>query len=103
MYWERIIQFQNGAFRFFITNKNHQTLTDNQNSNSNKPSFEKERASQVSELLLKIFSSAKISITIKKKFGENFEIKLTGKQSDQKVIRFVENEVNELTEKEKNR
>jgi len=90
----------------FINNISQNKVSSNNiNSNSNtiKSSLEKERANQLSDLLLKIFSSCNISRTLKRKFGENFEIKLTDKEADPKFILLVDNEVNELIKKEKER
>lgn len=97
----------NAEYNKFNNNTNIETVKLNQNtisnSNQNKTSQEKERANRVSELLLKIFSSANISRSLKRKLGENFEIKLTDKQVDPNFIQLVENEVFDLIEKEKQR
>ncbi len=76
-------------------------LQNKPNNDKNKNSLEKIRANTVSDLLLKIFSSANISRTLKRKFGENFEIKLTDKDVDPNFISMIENEVNELIDFEK--
>jgi len=89
----------NGAFSIKSPNNNVNNLY----SNKVKTSLEKERANQVSDLLLKIFSSSNISKTLKRKFGENFEINLTDKEADPNFIRLVDNEVNELLNEEKDR
>lgn len=68
---------------------------------SSKLNSEKEKATQVSELLLKIFSTSNITKILKRKFGDNFEMKLTEKQVDQNFIKLVENEVNQLIQKER--
>lgn len=81
----------NGQFKHSPTN------------NTNKALFEKDRASLVSELLLKIFSSKSISSSLKRKFGENFEMKLTDKESETDFILSVEKEVDDLLKKEKER
>lgn len=85
-------EFKNSNGNF--TTKN--SLKNKPNAEKNKSSLEKIRANMVSDLLLKIFSSANISRTLKRKFGENFEIKLTDKHVDPKFIYMIEKEVNVL-------
>ena len=72
---------------------------DNKN-NKLRISAEKEKATHISDLLLKIFSSKIINKTLKRKFGDNFQIKLTDKESDPNFIELVENEVDYLIEKD---
>ena len=86
---------------------NEENLDIEQNKNINlsnnykKISQEKERANFVSNLLLKIFSKSNVLRILKRKFGENFEIKLTDKEVDPNFVLILEEEVNELLRKEK--
>jgi hypothetical protein len=85
---------------------NNKNINNNLNNNDNnsptiKNSPEKERANFVSNLLLKIFSKSHVLRILKRKFGENFEIKLTDKEVDPNFLLILEEEVDELLKKEK--
>ena len=62
---------------------------------------EKDKANLVSELLLKIFSSDNINYTLKRKYGEDFQFKLTDKNIESIFLQEIEKDVNLLINKEK--
>jgi hypothetical protein len=96
-----------------LISKNSNIINNNNNNYNNdieivnnlspviKNSPEKERANFVSNLLLKIFSKSHVLRILKRKFGENFEIKLTDKEVDPNFLLILEEEVDELLKKEK--
>lgn len=95
--------FQKELYHSSSNNFNEENFEQNNNLNSTnkKTSQEKERANFVSNLLLKIFSKPNVLRILKRKFGENFEIKLTDKEVDPNFVIILEEEVNELLKKEK--
>jgi len=70
----------------------------------NKPKIlfnEKDKANLVSEILLKVFSSDSINSTLKRKYGEDFQFKLTDKNVDNLFLLEVEKDMKVLIKKEK--
>ncbi len=74
-------------------NENNKTLNNILN--------EKDKANLVSEILLKVFSSDSINTTLKRKYGEDFQFKLTDKNVENSFLLEVEKDVKVLINKEK--
>lgn len=62
---------------------------------------EKDKANLVSEILLKVFSSDNINTTLKRKYGEDFQFKLTDKNVENSFLLEVDKDVKVLVSKEK--
>lgn len=82
---------------YYSNNKEEKTLA------SEKPESipEKAKANLISEILLKIFSTDSAYWTLTRKYGNNFQEKLTDKNIDLKFLLDIEKEVNILFNKEK--
>ncbi len=84
-----------GAFK-----KSSEQLNEN-NLNKSLNISEKDRANLVLDILLKIFSSDNINTTLKRKYGEDLQFKLTDKNVDALFLLEVEKDVKVLLNKEK--
>jgi len=85
--------FKKPSDQFIYSNENH--------INNSKGLNEKDKANLVSEILLKVFSSDSINTTLKRKYGEDLQFKLTDKNVDSAFLLEVEKDVKTLLNKEK--
>jgi len=85
----------------FNNNNCNPNLISDFNKNEDHENFKKiENAASALQILLKVFSDEQMNYFLKKKFGENYHLKLTDKEIDSQFLNKINNEVIHFDEKE---